>query len=620
MEIIGKEPYKPDSDKNEIFPIQVRKMTDKDTKEYNLKKLADLSQKSIENKDFTYGGNGEANNDKQHELTQQENISYEEWNKILVEKYQNLYKTVNETIPELWTPLEFALSIKTILNIRNCTLPFAGILLGPPSSLKTVVVELFRKWKSSYYTDSFTAKTFVSHYAGIKEADLKKIDMLPKIKDKFFLCSELSPTFMKKEDELNEIIGIITRILDGQGLTTDSGSCGQRSYEGEYMFTWLGAAVDIPFRAHKLMGSIGPKLYFLRLPRTKKTLQQLVAAMDKDDFMPKVSKIRTALLEYIEWFDRCPMSEPEDEIQKVIRENNLTKIKWDSDKDDEYARNVIGRIGLLLAHLRGVVPTWDTSRSQGLDYAYATARIEEPLRATTQLRNLARGHALSQGRTWITIEDLPVPIKVVLSTASIDRTNIFRLLIANKGKLTTTVIEKSLNTTAPTAHRIMAELKAVELVDLKEPETETEEKEITLKDEFDWFLGEEFNELLQGFEPSDNSEFVNAFCKKFNIGFKEKTPPCNTETTEAEEKPIEVEYLYDCYVCKRVNHGTPLYQTNSLSDYQRRSSPSYSKTSTMLSRNDNLRPPVKVVRKNTDPWNLTFSFPGLVNLPIPCAV
>jgi hypothetical protein len=142
--------------------------------------------------------------------------------------------------------------------------------------------------------------------------------MLPKIKDKYFLCSEMSPTFMKKEDELNEIISVLTRILDGQGLTTDSGSCGQRGYEGEYMFTWLGAAVDIPYRAHKLMASIGPKLYFLRLPRTNKTLDELVAAMDKVDFIPKVNKIRTALLEYLEWFDRCPVSEDSEQVVRQI--------------------------------------------------------------------------------------------------------------------------------------------------------------------------------------------------------------------------------------------------------------------------------------------------------------
>jgi hypothetical protein len=88
----------------------------------------------------------------------------------------------------------------------------------------------------------------------------------------------------------------------------------------------------------------------------------------------------------------------------------------------------------------------------------------------------------------------------------------------------------------------MAELKAVELVDLKDIETETEQRQITLKQEFDWFLDEEFNTLLERFKPSDNSEFVKAYCKKFNISFEEKTPPCNTPEPE---KP------YICYECKK---------------------------------------------------------------------
>src|SRR5688500_8408669 len=104
-----------------------------------------------------------------------ENWTFEEWNKTLLERYENLYKIVNDNMPELWIPLDFALSIKTILNIRGCTLPFAGILLGPPSSLKSQIVELFRRWKSTYYTDNFTPRTFISHYAGIKEEQLKKI-------------------------------------------------------------------------------------------------------------------------------------------------------------------------------------------------------------------------------------------------------------------------------------------------------------------------------------------------------------------------------------------------------------------------------------------------------------
>lgn len=49
----------------------------------------------------------------------------------------------------------------------------------------------------------------------------------------------------------------------------------------------------------------------------------------------------------------------------------MIKIRWDNDKDDEYSKRVIVRIGVLLGHLRAVVTTWETQGSQGLDYNYA---------------------------------------------------------------------------------------------------------------------------------------------------------------------------------------------------------------------------------------------------------
>lgn len=70
----------------------------------------------------------------------------------------------------------------------------------------------------------------------------------------------------------------------------------------------------------------------------------------------------------------------------------------------------------------------------------------------------------------------------------------------------------------------MAELNAVELVDLNDIETKTEEKQIILKHEFDWFLTDEFKELREGFEPTDNSEFVKEYCKNTILVWKKKYP------------------------------------------------------------------------------------------------
>jgi hypothetical protein len=108
-----------------------------------------------------------------------ENLTYEKWQSKVTEKYQKLFNIIKELLPNLWDSLEFELSIQKILNIRDCTLPFAGIVLGRGSSMKTVGIEMFRNSKNTFFTDNFSAKAFVSHSTAVKRQELEQIDLLP---------------------------------------------------------------------------------------------------------------------------------------------------------------------------------------------------------------------------------------------------------------------------------------------------------------------------------------------------------------------------------------------------------------------------------------------------------
>ena len=115
-------------------------------------------------------------------------------------------------------------------------------------------------------------------------------------------------------------------MLDGHGFESDTGAHGHRGYPEDTMFTWVGAAVEIPHKVHKYLGTRGAKLYFFRLSLIEKSDDEYMAQMSKDVFIPKVKEIRRSLLEYLEWFEKCPISE--DGIPwKVIRQNDLTKIQ-----------------------------------------------------------------------------------------------------------------------------------------------------------------------------------------------------------------------------------------------------------------------------------------------------
>ena len=264
----------------------------------------------IDRKNTSYNkSNGEDDGDqeeeqkKKEEKEYQERIatitktisSFEEWQTKLLQKYQHLYDIVQKNLPNLWHSLEFDLSIKNILHIKDCTLPFAGIVLGKPSSLKTVGIEIFRKSRHTFYTDKFSSKSFVSHSTGVSKQQLVQIDLLPKIKNKCFLTPELAPIFAARDEDLIEILGTLTRILDGHGYESDSGVHGHRGYSERMMFVWIGAAVDIPFKVHKLLTTLGPKLYFLRVPKTEqKSDDSYYQQLQHNDFDTKRDEIQQA--------------------------------------------------------------------------------------------------------------------------------------------------------------------------------------------------------------------------------------------------------------------------------------------------------------------------------------
>ena len=433
-----------------------------------------------------------------------DDLTFKQWSNTLKEKRQKLNDKVNEYFPTMQLLLDFELSIKKILNIEDITLPFMGIVFAVPSSLKTAFFKFLRNFWYSYYTDKFTARAFVSHSANVPKEKLVEIDMLPQIQNRILLTPELSALFTGKDDDVREQFGMITRLLDGEGLETNSGVHGKRGYYGKYMFTWLGAAVDIPNSVYKFLSTIGFKIYFLRLPRIEVTVDDLVDQISsKKNFSEKMEEIEKLLIDYLIWFEICPIS--------IGQQDRLAKIEWDKEKDDKETIRIIARLALLLSHLRGHVVVYESSEhpdflpleknsishnnNNSSGFSHRLPTIENPSRAAQQLYNLARGHALSYGRNYITKDDVLLVIKVVLSTSLIERVLVLDLLIANKGTLTTSQITESLRIHNNSAKRTMTEFKGLELVTMdRVDDNSNSEYKITLNPKFDWFLTDEFKQ------------------------------------------------------------------------------------------------------------------------------
>jgi hypothetical protein len=470
-------------------------------------------------------------------------ITYEGWQQKISGKYIKLQKITNEYFSQTWLLLEFCLSVKSILNLEGITLPFMGVLLAAPASMKTMIIQLFRKYPTSFYSDSFTPNSLISHNSSLTEEQLQQIDMLPKMKDKVFLTPELAPIFTSKEDELQRVLGMITRILDGHGFENDSGAHGHRRY-GNTMFVWIGAAVEIPHKVWKILGTLGHKIYFFRPEIPEKSINELANIAKSNNFEIKFNEIETALLEYLKVFDAAPDNE------RITRDKNgIVKVKWnESDaagEQQDKAIEYIAEVSRLLAHLRGTVYVSEVRSTRrryndctngqyqqqqsnvqqsqlqvlssdlsyqldGPDYDTDLPIIEDPSRAVILLRNLAIAHAISQGRDTIGFEDIPMAIKVALSTAMYNRIRIFDLLLKNNGELITSDITKGLRVSEPTARRTMREFHALKIVDISAvTQYSNAELKITLRSEYSWFKTEEFKSLSNGLVYYDSTVTAN---------------------------------------------------------------------------------------------------------------
>lgn len=225
-------------------------------------------------------------------------------NNPLYESREKLQKIVEKHFPNKYSILETCLSVKAQGLIEGITLPFFLILLGEPASGKSTLLDIVGSLEDCYRSDSFTPKAFVSHAANIEKSKLESIDLLPRIKNKTFITPELAPLFSSKDDNLLEIIGILTRILDGKGYQKDSGVHGQRGYSGNFFFTWLGAVVEIPKRVWSIMGNLGPKMYFLRLPQDlsseEEKQQKILSNMKDKTYDLKVDEVKHQVQKILE--------------------------------------------------------------------------------------------------------------------------------------------------------------------------------------------------------------------------------------------------------------------------------------------------------------------------------
>src|SRR6516165_9434276 len=211
-------------------------------------------------------------------------VSFEQWRGV-----------IGANFPGLLRPAEICLSVVAQLLLNDVSNPFALALVDVPASGKTITLNFFDGTIDlTYTTDNFTPASFVTHASNLKREDLGKVDLLPRIRYRTLIVRELGSIFGAKDDDLIKSLGILTRVLDGEGLETDSGVHGRRGYKGDYLFMLLAGTPPIPPRVFKIMGNFGSRLFSLCLHTPDENDDELIAQNNGTDRKLKERESRRA--------------------------------------------------------------------------------------------------------------------------------------------------------------------------------------------------------------------------------------------------------------------------------------------------------------------------------------
>jgi len=398
-----------------------------------------------------------------------EPISFDEWR-----------QTIQANFPDLWPYAEGCASTVAALLIKNVS-PLALVLQGVPAGGKTTTLNFFKHFPLSHATDKFSPKAFVSHVAEKTAEELEKIDMLPRLKGKVLITADLTTLFGARAEELQETFSILTRVLDGQGLTIDSGVHGSRGYEGDFMFAWIGATTPIPHKVWDLFGNLGARMYFMEIQSKNKTNEDYLADLTGTNYQEKVEACNQATLRF---------------LKGIWREERL---KWDPSHDDKQLLDKVIQVAKIVTKLRGKVNLIVKQGYTKEEINFSTPIIEEPARCIQSLYTLMRGRALLQGRQQVSIEDLPIVFDVALSSAPWERLLAFSFLL-DENEVKTNELETNLKCSRNKALMIMRTLETLGLVDLKAKQVMTDGGPqfgytMKLKPEFCWFQSAEFRAL-----------------------------------------------------------------------------------------------------------------------------
>jgi hypothetical protein len=383
--------------------------------------------------------------------------------------------------PEIAKALRAELAFVASLSYADIPCCLALILEGPSGTGKSALIEMLNPTQTNEQylrrEDRFTAAAFVSNASTVKKEKLKDVDLLPKLAGKVMLTKELSSLFGNDDNTLRGIFGTVTAVLDGKGYKTATGTHGERGYDGDYRFNWIGATTPIPTRIHTIMATFGNRLLFYECQFPEPDYEDIYNKMKNASSYAMQGECNALVNEFI--------------TQHFERYGIKTVHTSDIEIPETIFRALYDHVRLMTLGRRAVFKEKPSPLSQGdpIEERLYASPPEAPYRPMEMFRGICIGSALIAERKHITLEDLAIVQHIAFSSMPANRRRLLRCLIQAGGELTSSQVVETLGCSKPTALNWMRELAATELCEISDNETGSNKpKSITLSEAFRFLI------------------------------------------------------------------------------------------------------------------------------------
>jgi hypothetical protein len=398
-----------------------------------------------------------------------------------IPKLSEVLSTVSEAYsPEIAEALRAELALVAQLSYADISCCIALILEGPSGAGKSALIEMLNPIEETRpylrREDRFTAPAFVSNASNRNASQLDKMDLLPKLKHRVMLTKELASMFGSDDKALRETFGIIAAVLDGRGYRTATGSHGERGYEGDFRFNWIGATTPVATRIHNLMAGFGCRFLFYECRFPEPDFEEISSKMKNASSYSMQEQCNALVNEFIkQHFERYK-----------VKSVSLVDIEC----PDEVFKGLYGFAKLMTLGRRAVFhdEASATGSENEAERAYFASPPELVWRPIEMFRSICIGNALMSDRKRLTADDLAIIRHIAMSSIPDKRRKLLRCLIREGGRLTSTDAEKQLRCSRPTAIKWMRELAATEICAFHDNESGNNDPSLITLNEMFWFL------------------------------------------------------------------------------------------------------------------------------------